>query len=81
MYLLFVICYYYDVYEYIFPVFPFTIYLEECLYFVECISIPFDEELDENDLSDSPKLCVELNMTKIFQKGFYQSKEAFHFVF
>ena len=75
------IAYYYDAAEYIFPLFPYTISLGEYLYFVLCISIPLDEKLNSDDLHYSPKICVELNTTKIFQKGFFQSKEAFHFIF
>ena len=65
----------------IFPVFPFPRLEEDKYIEVECLSIPFEEPLSFGYYSFSPKICMELNITKMFLNGFFESKEAFHFLY
>ena len=67
--------------DYIYPIFPFPTIEENQYIEIECISIPFNEPLVYLDYSFSPKICMEINLTKVFSKGFFESKEAFHFLF
>ena len=71
--------YFYE--DYIFPIFPYPILEEDKYYDIECLSIPFEEPLVFGEYSFAPKICMEFNMTKVFSKGFFESKEAFHFLF
>ena len=48
---------------------------------IQCLTIPFEESLDPYDLSNGPKMCVEINMSKIFYKSSFKDKEVFHFTF
>ena len=73
--------YFYNVTEFIYPIYPITFYLGENSYSIQCLSIPFEEELDLSALHYSPKICLEMNMTKLFHKGLFKEKEAFHFLF
>ena len=68
--------------DYIYPIFPFPTIEEAQYYEIECLSIPsFNEPLFYLDYSFAPKICMEINLTKVFSKGFFESKEAFHFLF
>ena len=40
-----------------------------------------EEKIDSSDFYYVPKICMEINMTKMLSKGLFQSKEAFHFIF
>ena len=73
--------YFYNVTEFIYPIYPITFYLGENSYSIQCLSIPFEEELDLSALHYSPKICLEMNMTKLFYKSLFKEKEAFHFLF
>ena len=67
--------------EYIFPVYPFSIYARENSYVIQCLNIPFEDKLNLSALPYSPKICLEMNMTKLFHKRLFKEKEAFHFLF
>ena len=67
--------------DYIYPMFPFPFFEEDKYYETECLSVPFEEPLVYEDYSYAPKICMELNMTKVFSRGFFESKELFHFLF
>ena len=66
---------------YIQPIFPTSVFQGKDILNVLCLSIPFEEKIDSSDFYYVPKICMELNMTKMLSKGLFQSKEAFHFIF
>ena len=67
----------------LFITFPLSIYYAENYYVIICLTIPFEEKLNlnSNDTYFSPKICLELNMTKIFNKRLFENKENYHFIF
>ena len=69
-----------EIEDYIFPFFPLPFLEEDIYYDMACLSIPFEEAF-YGYYTFSPKICMELNITKVLSKGFFQSKEAFHFLF
>ena len=80
-FLMFIKSYNYEGEDYIFPIFPFP-YLNENIYYdMECLSIPFEEPLVYFDYAFSPKICMELNMSKVLSEGFFESKESVHFLY
>ena len=65
-----------------FPI-PFPIFISENSYIIQCLTIPFEEKLnlDSNDFIYRPKICIELNITKIFNKKLFEKKDIYHFIF
>ena len=70
-----------EVWEYNYPLFPLSVYFKQCYYMIQCLTIPLVESLDPYDLSFGPKMCVEINMTKLFFNRMFKQKEVFHFTF
>ena len=70
-----------EVWDYNYPLFPLSTFYKGSYYMIQCLTIPLDESLDPGDLSLGPKMCAEINMTKLFFNRMFKQKEVFHFTF
>ena len=66
---------------YFFPLIPISMVNYEQIMNALCLNIPFWRKLKLNETSENPIICLEINMTLIFSKLFFQPKDAFNYFF
>ncbi len=62
-----------ETFENIYPIFPFSILLDSNFFIVQCLSVPFEEKIDPDNIPYSPKICIEMNMTKVFSHRLFKT--------
>ena len=75
------VSFYLETFENIYPIFPFSILLDTNFFIIQCLSVPFGEKIDPDNIPYSPKICIEMNMTKVFSQRLFKTKEKFNFIF
>ena len=66
---------------YIFPLVPISMINYEQIVNSLCLNIPLGQKLIFDEASENPIICLEINMTLIFSKSFFQTKDAFNYFF
>ena len=73
--------FFYETDGYMFPIFPTSLFFGNKFPNIICLSIPFEHKINSSDFFYTPKICIEMNLTKMFSKANFKTKEAFNFYF